>query len=69
MYLRCGIWIWFLIQEISVSSDTQNQELFHQAALKIKQVTGIQSAMEPEIFLRTVLKDYTHLMYKDYTQS
>lgn len=58
-----------VVRAVLNKTTSENQELLHQASLKIKQVTGIQSAMEPEIFLRTVLKDYTHLMYKDYTQS
>ena len=58
-----------VVRAVLNKNTSENQELLHQAALKIKQVTGIQSAMEPEIFLQTVLKDYTHLMYKDYTQS
>ena len=58
-----------VVRAVLNKTTSENQELLHQASLKIKQVTGIQSAMEPEIFLQTVLKDYTHLMYKDYTQS
>lgn len=58
-----------VVKAVLNKNTLENQELLHQATLKIKQVTGIQSAMEPEVFLRTILKDYTHLMYKDYTQS
>lgn len=58
-----------VVRAVLNKNTSENQELLHQAALKIKQVTGIQSAMEPMVFLQTILKDYTHLMYKDYTQS
>lgn len=58
-----------VVRAVLNKNTSENQELLHQAALKIKQVTGIQSAMEPKVFLQTILKDYTHLMYKDYTQS
>ena len=38
-----------VVRAVLNKTTSENQELLHQASLKIKQVTGIQSAMEPEI--------------------
>ncbi|MFN8353881.1 MAG: RDD family protein [Spirosomataceae bacterium] len=58
-----------VVKAVLNKNPNENYALLLQAMQKIKEVTGIQSSLEPEAFLRTVLKDYTHIVTKDYNDN
>ncbi|HET9502835.1 MAG TPA: RDD family protein [Hymenobacter sp.] len=51
-----------LRQLIGRSLRRQNYLLLHDTALKVKSLLDVQSELEDEVFLRTVLRDHAHLV-------
>jgi uncharacterized RDD family membrane protein YckC len=54
-----------LRQLLGRSLQQENYLLLHETALKIKQLLGVHSDLGDEAFLRTVLRDHSHLMAQE----
>ncbi len=53
----------FLVRQLlSRSLQRGNYLILHETALKVKQLLAVQSDLSDEAFLRTVLRDHTHLV-------
>ena len=52
-------------QLLQQASSRSNYEVLNQIANKVKTLTGIQTDLQDEPFLKTVLRDYAHLAQQE----